>query len=64
VYLFAVGSRQPEKWEGKIGNAFTFTERKAAGDDYPAFVGAHALPNTAYTLSLPFRKLWRKLLGA
>jgi hypothetical protein len=26
-------------------------------------VGAHALPNRAYSLSLPFRKLWRKLLG-
>jgi hypothetical protein len=63
VYLFAVGSRQPENWEGKIGNAFTFTEGKSAGDGYPAFVGAHALPNRAYSLSLPFRKLWRKLLG-
>jgi hypothetical protein len=64
VYLVAVGSRQPEKWEGKVGNTFSFTEEQAAGDDYPAFVGAHALPNTAYKWSLPFRKLWRKLRGS
>jgi hypothetical protein len=61
VYLFAVASRQPEKWRGKIGNAFTYEESRPAADDYPAFVGAHALPNTIYAWSLPLRKMWRRL---
>jgi len=63
VYLFAVASRRPETWQAAIGNPFTFQEARPARDDYPAFVGAHALPNTAYALTLPLRKLWRKLAG-
>ena len=64
VYLFAIASRKPEDWAGKIGNAFTYAEPQPARDDYPAFVGAHALPNSAYALSLPFRKLWRRFFGS
>ena len=63
MYLFAIASRRPEAWAGKIGNVFTYKESRPAGDDYPAFVGAHALPNRAYVLSLPWRKIWRRIFG-
>ena len=37
------------------GFGWRFFEKVA--DDYPAFVGAHALPNTVYAWSLPLRKM-------
>jgi hypothetical protein len=45
VYLFAIGSKNPEKWRGKIGKPFTYANKRAFLDRGEAFVGCNSITN-------------------
>jgi hypothetical protein len=57
VYVFAVGTRQPEKWLGKFpaGADIASIERLEVGDS-PDAIGNRAIPNTAHSIGRFFRK--------
>lgn len=52
VYIFAIGSKFPERWKDRIGNDFTYLDERDAGDGFNNFIGCHAISNIYYKLGL------------
>lgn len=46
VYIFAIGSRHPEKWKDLIGNEFTYCCEKDYLDGFENFIGCRAINNS------------------
>ena len=59
VYIFAVGSRNPEKWRSRIGNEFSVECRRGLLDDFENYVGCRAVNNPWWFRLL--RKIYRHL---
>jgi hypothetical protein len=59
VYVFAIASRNPEKWAGKIGNDFTYEDKRKPADGFWPYIGCHAIPNTGYRVGRRLGKLLR-----
>jgi len=59
VYVFAIASRNPEKWAGKIGNDFTYEDKRKPADGFWPYIGCHAISNTGYRVGRRLGKLLR-----
>lgn len=46
VYIFAVASRNPEKWRPMIGNEFSIECKRGLLDDFENYIGCRAINNT------------------
>ena len=60
VYLFAVATRDPERWSGKIPKRGGWIDPKAPWDGSSPYTGCHAIPNTAVSLRKRLGHLFRK----
>jgi len=45
VYIFAIGSKYPEKWKEKIPEQFDYTCKKQKFDEFQNFIGCRAITN-------------------
>ena len=59
TYLFAIGCKNPEKWKSKLGNEFSFEDRKRIVNN-ENLVGVHAVQNANTSSLLRFFKLFVK----
>jgi len=57
VYVFAIGSRQPERWAARIAAPFGVVEPTGAGKE--PFIGCNALPGFGGALRYLLRRLCR-----
>ena len=60
VYLFAVGSKYPEKWGNKFGNEFSYTDEKKIGIHEP-YVGCNAIQNFSFNFKRKAIKILNRL---
>jgi hypothetical protein len=56
VYIFSIGSRNPEKWAGRIPRKTGFVDPRKPSDRFEPYCGCHSLPNTGYAIARRFRK--------
>ena len=61
VYIFAIGSKNPEKWKAVINNKFDITCQKDFGDVYANYIGSRAITNNIlFKISLALKKACRR----
>ena len=60
VYLFAVASRNLERWSGRIGNEFSFADLRWAWDGLEPWVGSRSIPNLPFALLRSARRVTRR----
>ena len=60
VYIFSIASKDPSKWEDKIKNEFSFTEKQKPLDGFEPYIGCHAIQNTGYNLKRLLSRLLSK----
>lgn len=58
VYLYAIASRQPEKWSDQFTYTFTVTDPRGQGSE--PFVGSRAIDNWPYRLRTLLRRIIRR----
>ncbi|CCH49910.1 hypothetical protein [Pseudodesulfovibrio piezophilus] len=68
VYIFAVGSRFPERWRKTIGNDCSYMSKYQPHDGMEAFIGCQAVTNLGYRAGLVLKsfqsiltRLYKKL---
>ncbi|HYA38396.1 MAG TPA: hypothetical protein VEI74_09050 [Candidatus Methylomirabilis sp.] len=59
VYIFAIASRAPERWSGRIGNNFSYVDTRAPSDGFWPYIGCHVISNTGYRVGRILNKLLR-----
>jgi len=63
IYIFAIGSKFPEKWNNKISYKFDYKCKKKYFDEFPNYIGCNAIPNPLiYIIKERIRKILRKIL--
>ncbi|MEM7012864.1 MAG: hypothetical protein AAF585_15420 [Verrucomicrobiota bacterium] len=61
VYVFSIGSKNPEKWRDQFDWKFTcLDDRQALAEP---FVGCHAIPNRLYRFWLPIKLALLRMIG-
>ncbi len=59
IYVFAIASRHPERWAGRIGNEFSYVDKRQPADGFWPYIGCHVISNTGYRVGRVLNKLLR-----